>query len=101
MRALSLVFATVVTLLIASTVSAALPISYIDYPVDNTNPTVRSCIAFSAYGQKCRRCDPNYSSVTGAVTGFTCVPVTDSNNFCTCGDTSGGRCTPKGLCEYK
>jgi hypothetical protein len=98
MRTLVLVFATVVTLLIASTASAALPISYIDYPTDNTDPTVKTCIAYSAYGQRCRDCRVNWNP-DGSASSFTCVGVT-VNKYCTCGDTSRGGCYPKGQCLY-
>lgn len=99
MRALVLIFSTVVTLLIASAASASLPISYIDYPTDSTDPMVKSCVAYSAYGQKCRQCSPAFNP-DGTVAKWTCVSVTNSQNFCTCGDMSRGGCYPKGLCQY-
>ncbi len=102
MRIFMLVFATVVTLLMASTASAALPIEYIDYPPDttSTDPTVKSCVAYSAYGQKCRECRVNWNP-DGSVAGYTCVSVAASNMFCTCGDVSRGGCYPKGQCAYR
>lgn len=96
-------FAILVTafLLVASAASAApVQIQYKDYPTDNTDPTVKTCIAYSDYGQKCKRCDPNFAP-TGAVIGWTCVQVANSQNFCTCGDMSRGGCSPKGLCTYQ
>lgn len=100
MRAFVLVFATVVTLLIASTASALSAIQYKEFPTDSGNdPTVKSCIAFSAYGQKCRRCSPVFNT-DGSVARWTCVGVTNSQNFCTCGDMSTGGCSPRGLCAY-
>lgn len=98
MRTLVLVFATVVTLLIASSASARVLVEYKDYPTDNTNPTVRTCEAYSWMGQKCRECRTIFDT-NGNPTGFTCVQMT-SDAFCTCGD-SGKPCAPKGLCKYR
>lgn len=101
MRTLALLFATVVTLLIASAASAALPIQYVDFPPDSvgSDPTVKSCVAFGAYGQKCKRCHPSFRE-DGSVEKWTCVNEMNSFNFCTCGDMSRGGCYPKGLCQY-
>ena len=99
MRASVWFLAAVVTFIIASTASAALPISYIEYPTDNTDPTVKSCVAYSAYGQKCRQCHPTFRP-DGTVEKWTCVSVENSQNFCTCGDMSRGGCSPKGICKY-
>ena len=99
MRTFVLLLATVVTLLVASTASAAIPISYIEYPTDNTDPTVTSCVAFAAWGQKCKQCSPSFRP-DGSVEKWTCVNVANSENFCTCGDMSRGGCRPKGLCKY-
>lgn len=99
MRVFVLVLATVVTLLMASTASAALPIEYKEIPPDNTNPTIKSCVAYGAYGQTCRRCDANFNT-DGSVRNFTCVQMRRSNEFCTCGDMSHNGCYPKGECAY-
>lgn len=99
MKALVFVFATVVTLLIASSASALVLVEYKDYPTDNTDPTVKSCVAYSAYGQKCKMCSPSFRT-DGSIEKWTCVNVSNSQNFCTCGDMSRGGCSPKGTCKY-
>lgn len=88
-----------VLLLVTTTASAAIPISYIDYPVDNTNPTVTACVAYADSGQKCKRCDLSFYP-NGMISGYTCVSIAATNYFCTCGDMSKGYCTPKGKCTY-
>ena len=100
MKATSLFFGLVVTLFIASTASAALPISYKEIPQDQTQPTVTACNAYSWYGQKCRDCRANFNT-DGSVNSWVCVQVEQSNFFCTCGDMSKGGCAPKGQCTYR
>lgn len=99
MKATSL-FLLVVTLFVASTASAALPIEYKDYPVDQTQPSITACTAYSWMMQKCRECRANFRT-DGSVSSWTCVQMTESNTFCTCGDMSKGGCYPKGQCTYR
>lgn len=99
MRTLLFMVATVVMLLTTTTASAALPIEYLELPPDTTMPTVSTCKAYDAYGQRCRMCWATFRT-DGSVEKWTCVQVKNSQNFCTCGDMSRGGCYPKGLCQY-
>jgi hypothetical protein len=101
MRAAFIVMLVASLLLTATPASATLvQVQYKDYPADAGDPTVKTCVAYSHLGQKCRMCSPTFRP-DGTVAGWTCVSVMDSQNFCSCGDMSTGGCYPKGLCTYQ
>ena len=95
MKRVAFILVTLVILLTAVSASAAVGISYKDYPTaDGNDPTVKTCVAYSAYRQKCRECRVNSWNPDGTAASLTCVGVT-TNMFCVCDG-----CRPKGLCTY-
>lgn len=80
----------------ASSLFAALPVEYKELPIENSNPTIKTCTAYRSLGQRCKSCIGS-TRVDGTPEGR--CTTSGYSDRCTC-DSGMPSCRMQGECTY-